>query len=612
MKNFFVGLLNKTSLLWKSVFVAHAKVCIIAGAVAVSGTAGTVTAVEVVKHVQKKDVVQAQETEEQTDSNGKLGKLVGQMGINKDDSQYDGADEEPDNQELFEAIEEAVAESEEPIPILDMDQLDVGEDTSSEPAREETPVEDSSSASSSEGVYEVNQLAYGIDVSHWNNDAGGIDWTAVAADGITFAMIKCGGGEIGHLYEDVKFEENIQGALANGIQVGIYFYAGATDATSAYEEASFCINLINKYQITYPVAYDWELNYGDYDSVTQACETFCNVVQSYGYTPMVYSNKNRFYNMLDGAKLGEKYKIWVAQYYYDFYPDDGYARRWEYGDVLSNYENRYDMWQYTSKGTVSGINGYVDMNIAFFGYANYTVNGQQEASITVQNKNITRYYGHDTGKINEGVDFMAGVKGTNSIGYSANVDYEIYDSSGNEIDEDDALDRPGKYTVRYSFKDPKSGKITNEATLNVIEVTAKLVTPDIQLVLGKDKKIQAGFSFTAGVSGSNSLSETAALTGYTVIKQSISGGETQKLDANKALAEEYDFDNYTYSVEYTFSVPKDGNVSKTAKITKSPKSLDAEKETETESGSENESTSGSQAESGTGSQASTQAETANN
>ena len=142
------------------------------------------------------------------------------------------------------------------------------------------------------------------------------------------------------------------------------------------------------------------------------------------------------------------------------------------------------------------------------------------------------------------------------------------------------------------------------------------MTPDIQLVLGKDKKIQAGFSFTAGVSGSNSLSEAAALTGYTVIKQSISGGETQSLDANKALAEEYDFDNYTYSVEYTFSVPKDGNVSKTAKITKSPKSLDAEKETETESGSENESTSGSQAESGTGSQASTQAstqaETANN
>ena len=60
-------------------------------------------------------------------------------------------------------------------------------------------------------------------VSRWQGD---IDWARVANSGITFAMIKCGGGDDG-LYEDRKFQQNIQGALANGIQVGIYFYSGA-------------------------------------------------------------------------------------------------------------------------------------------------------------------------------------------------------------------------------------------------------------------------------------------------------------------------------------------------------------------------------------------------
>ena len=72
---------------------------------------------------------------------------------------------------------------------------------------------------------------------------GDIDWSAVAADGITFAMIKCGGGDDG-LYEDRKFQQNIQGALANGIQVGVYFYSGASNAREAYDEASYCISLI--------------------------------------------------------------------------------------------------------------------------------------------------------------------------------------------------------------------------------------------------------------------------------------------------------------------------------------------------------------------------------
>ena len=594
MKGFIEGLAGKLAVVWKSVFVAHAKICIITGAVAVSGTAATVTGVEYVKHNNTKNVVQAQETEHESETEteserlDKLNKILAE-------TQEETAEEENSSVEELESLMEEALSSDDttseelnqiieavadsgagPVAVKDIEELEVVEDNSSEPSREDAEVSDSGTeeTSSSDQIYEVNQLVYGIDVSRWQGD---IDWSKVAADGITFAMIKCGGGDDG-LYEDRKFKQNIQGALANGIQVGIYFYSGATDAKTAYDEASFCINLIKDYQITYPVAFDWELD-GDYNSVTEACETFCNVIKSYGYQPMVYSNRNRWYNNFNGEKLSNKFKVWMAAYWSEYYYT---STRWTYGDDLASFKWHYDMWQYGVTDTVDGIDGYVDMNIAFFGYANYKVNGAQDATLTVQNTNITRYLGHDSGKLNEGVDFMSGVKGVNSIGYEMDVDYDIINSSGNSVDEEDALSQPGRYTVRYSFKDPKSGDITKDAVLNIVDVTAKLVTPDINVQADDSGRLPAGFSFINGVSGTNSLSENATLTQYEVIERNIATGEEITMSPEQALANVYDVKNYTYSVVYYFDVPKDGTVKQTAVMTVIAKEAETEKESQTE------------------------------
>lgn len=595
MKGFIEGLAGKLAVVWKSVFVAHAKICIITGAVAVSGTAATVTGVEYVKHNNTKNVVQAQETEHESETEteserlDKLNKILAE-------TQEETAEEESSSVEELESLMEEALSSDDttseelnqiieavadsgagPVAVKDIEELEVVEDNSSEPSREDAEVSDSGTeeTSSSDQIYEVNQLVYGIDVSRWQGD---IDWSKVAADGITFAMIKCGGGDDG-LYEDRKFRQNIQGALANGIQVGIYFYSGATDAKTAYDEASFCINLIKDYQITYPVAFDWELKTGDYDQVTQACETFCNVVKSYGYQPMVYSNRNRWYDNFDGEKLAGKFKVWMACYWSEYYYT---STRWAYGDDLASFKWHYDMWQYGVTDTVDGIDGYVDMNIAFFGYANYKVNGAQDAALTVTNTNITRYLGHDSGKLNEGVDFMSGVKGVNSIGYEMDVDYDIINSSGNSVDEEDALSQPGRYTVRYSFKDPKSGDITKDAVLNIVDVTAKLVTPDINVQADDSGRLPAGFSFINGVSGTNSLSENATLTRYEVIRRNIATGEETTMSPEQALTNVYDVKNYTYSVVYYFDVPKDGTVKQTAVMTVIAKEAETEKESQTE------------------------------
>lgn len=598
MKELLEGLAGKLAGVGKSVFVAHAKICIITGAVAVSGTAATVTGVEYVKHNNTKNVVQAQETEHETETEteserlDKLNKILAETQEETAEEESSSAEEleslmeealssdDTTSEELNQIIEAVADSGAGPVAVKDIEELEVVEDNSSEPSREDAEVTDSGTeeTSSSDQIYEVNQLVYGIDVSRWQGD---IDWSKVAADGITFAMIKCGGGDDG-LYEDRKFKQNIQGALANGIQVGIYFYSGATDAKTAYDEASFCINLIKDYQITYPVAFDWELD-GDYNSVTEACETFCNVVKSYGYQPMVYSNRNRWYNNFNGEKLSNKFKVWMAAYWSEYYYT---STRWTYGDDLASFKWHYDMWQYGVTDTVDGIDGYVDMNIAFFGYANYKVNGAQDATLTVQNTNITRYLGHDSGKLNEGVDFMSGVKGVNSIGYEMDVDYDIIDSSGNSVDEEDALSQPDRYTVRYSFKDPKSGNITKDAVLNIVDVTAKLVTPDINVQSDASGRLPAGFSFVNGVSGTNSLSENATLTQYEVIKRNIATGEEITLSPEQALANVYDVKNYTYSVVYYFDVPKDGIVKQTAVMTVIVKETETQKETESESQTE--------------------------
>lgn len=601
MKGFIEGLAGKLAVVWKSVFVAHAKICIITGAVAVSGTAATVTGVEYVKHNNIKNVVQAQETEHESETETESEKLDKLNKILAETQEETAEEENSSVEELESLMEEALSSddttSEElnqiieavadsgagPVAVKDIEELEVVEDNSSEPSREDAEVSDSGTeeTSSSDQIYEVNQLVYGIDVSRWQGD---IDWSKVAADGITFAMIKCGGGDDG-LYEDRKFKQNIQGALANGIQVGIYFYSGATDAKTAYDEASFCINLIKDYQITYPVAFDWELKTGDYDQVTQACETFCNVVKSYGYQPMVYSNRNRWYDNFDGEKLAGKFKVWMACYWSEYYYT---STRWAYGDDLASFKWHYDMWQYGVTDTVDGIDGYVDMNIAFFGYANYKVNGAQDAALTVTNTNITRYLGHDSEKLNEGVDFMSGVKGVNSIGYEMDVDYDIINSSGNSVDEEDALSQPGRYTVRYSFKDPKSGNITKDAVLNIVDVTAKLVTPDINVQADDSGRLPAGFSFINGVSGTNSLSENATLTRYEVIKRNIATGEETTMSPEQALVNVYDVKNYTYSVVYYFDVPKDGTVKQTAVMTVIAKEKETEKETQKETQKETE------------------------
>lgn len=224
---------------------------------------------------------------------------------------------------------------------------------------------DVSAVQVSEG--ENAQATLGIDVSKYQ---GTIDWAAVKNAGVEFAMIRVGyrAKVSGVIYEDPAARYNLQEATKNGIKAGAYFFSSAVNEAEAKEEAAWVASFIAKYKITYPVAYNCEdfqsADSRQYDLTKEdrtkiAC-AFLDSVAAYGYQPMFYASRNEMegsaqWNM---GTLGSKYKVWVSQYPEKPFPET----------ASSSYSGAHAMWQYTSQGSVYGIRGKVDVNVAYFGY----------------------------------------------------------------------------------------------------------------------------------------------------------------------------------------------------------------------------------------------------
>jgi len=214
----------------------------------------------------------------------------------------------------------------------------------------------SNSGGSSSGNGGGTVWVKGVDVSKYQ---GNIDWNKVKASGIEFAIIRVGyrGYGTGVLVEDSTFRQNIKGATAAGLKVGLYFYSQAINETEAVEEASMVISLCQGYNISYPIYFDTEKVAGDTgraDNISRAQRTanavaFCETIRNSGYKAGVYSYASWFYNQLNMASLSP-YSIWIAQY----------------RDQLS-FDYNYDIWQYSSTGTVPGIPKPTDMNVSKLG-----------------------------------------------------------------------------------------------------------------------------------------------------------------------------------------------------------------------------------------------------
>lgn len=207
----------------------------------------------------------------------------------------------------------------------------------------------------SDGKLAKSSGTMGIDVSKHN---GNIDWNAVKNSGVSYVIIRCGyrGYSTGVLVEDPKFRTNIKGAKAAGLKVGAYFFSQAVNEVEAVEEASMAIDLVKGYGLNYPLFLDVEDSGGRADGIsretrTAVCKAFCQTVQNSGISAGVYANKTWFTEKINTASL-TSYKLWLAQY----------------ASAPTYTATRYDLWQYSSKGKVSGISTNVDMNISYVNY----------------------------------------------------------------------------------------------------------------------------------------------------------------------------------------------------------------------------------------------------
>ncbi|MDO5117618.1 MAG: glycoside hydrolase family 25 protein [Eggerthellaceae bacterium] len=198
------------------------------------------------------------------------------------------------------------------------------------------------------------QFLTGIDVSDHNHY---IDWRNVSLDGIDFAFVRAGnrGYTEGWLYEDERFEENYTRAKANGLFVGVYIFSQAVSEEEAIEEADFVLGLLHGRSLDLPIVFDWE-SIADAQArtddvspstLTSCALAFCKRIEAAGYQPMIYTNLKDS-SRYEISRL-DAYPVWFAQY--------GVSEPQASFDIT--------MWQYTSSGSVYGVEEDVDLDILF-------------------------------------------------------------------------------------------------------------------------------------------------------------------------------------------------------------------------------------------------------
>lgn len=186
-----------------------------------------------------------------------------------------------------------------------------------------------------------NATLQGIDVSAWQ---GMVDWEKVKAAGIDFVILRCGYGMDIRSQDDEYFAYNAMECERLGIPYGVYLYSYADSVERASSEADHVLRLIQGRSLSYPVYFDMEDNSTLDADLPAIAKTFCDKIAAAGYPVGVYSSTWWWNNVLTDPCFNNWYR-WVAQYYHE-----------------NTYQGTYAMWQYSSSGTVDGIDGPADMN----------------------------------------------------------------------------------------------------------------------------------------------------------------------------------------------------------------------------------------------------------
>ena len=197
--------------------------------------------------------------------------------------------------------------------------------------------------------HKTDDTLVGIDVSKWQ---GAIDFSKVKEAGAEFVIIRVGhqNGVGGEYVLDPYFKRNISDAIENDLDVGIYFYSYADSKKEARKQAEWVIKQIKDYDITLPIAFDFEsftsfniMNLSLYQ-LNEVAESYFSTLEDAGYDTMLYGSKN----YLNAIWKYNTNKVWLAHY-----------------TDKTDYDKDYMMWQLCQDGVIDGINGFVDIDILY-------------------------------------------------------------------------------------------------------------------------------------------------------------------------------------------------------------------------------------------------------
>lgn len=191
---------------------------------------------------------------------------------------------------------------------------------------------------------------FGIDVSDWQ---GNIDWEKVKAAGVKFALLKCGYGMDLTDQDDACFVQNASECERLGIPYGVYLYSYANTMEKAKSEAAHVLRMLKGRKPRYPVYLDLEdqitLSVSKEQILAQV-KAWCEIIEGAGYKAGIYANLYWWDTYLTDPWYDTKER-WVAQYY-----------------TQCEYAKDYGIWQYTSRGSVDGVNGNVDCDWCYKDY----------------------------------------------------------------------------------------------------------------------------------------------------------------------------------------------------------------------------------------------------
>ncbi|MGN0395185.1 MAG: GH25 family lysozyme [Coprococcus sp.] len=369
----------------------------------------------------------------------------------------------------------------------------------------------------------------GIDVSQWNGD---IDWDMVKASGVDFVFIRVAGRYYGGggYFTDDNYKQNIEGALAAGLDVGVYIFSAAISTTEAKAEAAYTMNLIKDYNITLPIVMDYEYGPGPsgrlYEAnlskaaATNIVNTFCNAVEAKGYVGMIYASKSVLAEDMNAAAIATKYPVWNAQY-----NDE---------DTLTS---PHSYWQYSSTGIVPGISYATDLNFRYIKKPNTVTSLSYEAtdnSITLSWKKVPEAYGYQIARYDEANDkyvVIASVKGASTTKYKNKslIDGKTY-----------------KYKVRAYYK-LKSGNKYGNYSSEFKATTISDQVKNVKLSGITDSSIKISWTEKGSVSGYRILRSKGTSTNYSVVKTITSATTSSYTDSGLLGGTKYNYKVQSYS-----------------------------------------------------------------